>query len=200
MKLSFSCFHWLYVSVLGARNNFRFPNKMLLLPTKPLLFEILMHKNLVSFLDTNNIITKHQFGFRSGLSILLALNQLHNYILRLNDSGQYTCGIFRDFKKAFDTVNYKILLDKLNHHGIRGLALDFSHHIERINSNLFLQMEFSLIRCKSLVVCRKVRLLDLCYFYCILIIAPCLPFFLIFLLMIQHYLFLIPIPTIWRKN
>ena len=45
------------------------------------IFEKLMHRNLVSFLDTNNIITKHQFGFRSGLSTFLTLNQLHNYIL-----------------------------------------------------------------------------------------------------------------------
>ena len=29
------------------------------------------------------------------------------------DNGQYACGIYVDFKKAFDTVNPNILLDKL---------------------------------------------------------------------------------------
>jgi len=59
-----------------------------------------MHNNLVSFLDTNNIITNHQFGFRSGLSTFLVLNQLYDHILRPNESGQYTCGIFLDLKKS----------------------------------------------------------------------------------------------------
>ena len=41
------------------------------------------------------------------------------------DCGLYACGVYLDLKKAFDTVNYKILLSKLNHYEIRGIANDW---------------------------------------------------------------------------
>ena len=101
-------------------NNFR-PISLLSIFDK--IMEKLMHKRLYSFIEEHNILFKNQFGFRKGSSTAHSLIEITEKIKESIDNGKFGCGIFIDLKKAFDTVNHKILLSKLEHYGVRGNIL-----------------------------------------------------------------------------
>ena len=70
----------------------------------------------------HNIIYDKQFGFRANYSTTQANMLIIDKIQKAIEDGWYSCGIFLDFSKAFDTENHKILIRKLHHYGIRGIA------------------------------------------------------------------------------
>ena len=84
------------------------------------IFETIIFRRLSKFWDKYKLFTPFQFGFRSGHSTTLAVNQLLESILYQNDQNNLTCAIFIDLSKAFDTVDHQILVQKLEHSGVRG--------------------------------------------------------------------------------
>ena len=85
------------------------------------IFEKLMYSRVTKFVKDCNILYDQQYGFRSKHSTQHAILDIVNTILQNMDNGKFSCGVFIDLKKAFDTVNHEILLAKLENYGIRGV-------------------------------------------------------------------------------
>ena len=89
------------------------------------IMEKLMKKYIVDHIDLNNIISTSQYGFQKGKSTLDALLKFSELIHKNLDKSNNILSIFIDFSKAFDTVPHTLLLNKLEHYGIRNNLLQW---------------------------------------------------------------------------
>ena len=88
----------------------------------------MLYKRLYTVLNNNNNIYNLQLGFRKQYSTSHALVnafQLMQEHRKLFDDENISCVIFVNLQKAFDTVDYQILLAELNRYGIRGYSNNY---------------------------------------------------------------------------
>jgi hypothetical protein len=96
-----------------------------ILPVISKVLEKLVNNQLTYYLETNKLIHERQFGFRQNKSTTDAVIQFMNLSLRALNSGSCVLGIFIDFSKAFDTIDYPILLSKLSYLGLSSETLQW---------------------------------------------------------------------------
>ena len=80
---------------------------------------------MTEFFEQYNILYRCQFGFRKNHSTSHSLIHLINRISSAIDQRETTVGVFLDLSKAFDTLDHQILITKLEHYGIRDVALQW---------------------------------------------------------------------------
>ena len=89
------------------------------LPCFSKILERIMHNRLYSYLVNEKILYSKNFGFQKGHSTEHAIAQLADQIHESFENDNYTLGLFIHLFKAFDTIDYAMLLKKLENYGIK---------------------------------------------------------------------------------
>jgi hypothetical protein len=101
-------------------NNYR---PISILPAISKILETIIHRRLTSFLENEiKIISDKQNGFRQNKSTSNTIQNFIHNVIRGVENKEQVIGVFCDLSKAFDCIDHRILLEKLNFYGIRGIA------------------------------------------------------------------------------
>ena len=95
-----------------------------ILPAVSKVFERIMHNQMYSYFNENQLFYTSQYGFRHGHSTELACLELVQNIINNMDTNKLPINVYLDLSKAFDSLNHDILLYKLSYYGFRGKSLE----------------------------------------------------------------------------
>ena len=93
------------------------------LPVLSKLYERLVAKQICSYIESEGIYKDTMSGFRKTHSCCTLLLKIRDDIVKALSKGEVTLAVYSDYSKAFDTVNYRSLLIKLNSLGFSKSAL-----------------------------------------------------------------------------
>ena len=105
-----------------------------------------MFSELYSYFNISHLLSEQQYGFRSQHSTELACVKLADYIIREMDiikEIKIPTAIFLDLSKAFDTLNFDILLNKLKFYEVHGTSLALIKSYLTNRYHLYVQFENS---------------------------------------------------------
>ena len=86
-------------------------------------YEKAIYDRLYNYIEQFQLISNYQHGFRKNHSTETAIIQFIHNIYKAMEKRHHYIGICIDFSKAFDCLNHKILLSKLENIGVRGPGL-----------------------------------------------------------------------------
>jgi exonuclease III len=107
----------------GQHKQFENYRPISILPLFDKILEKYLDFHLSSYLKEFDIIDKRQFAYQKGRNVNELFGDFSNYINSNLSGKNHVAAIFIDYKKAFDVIDHKILLNKLSKIGIQGPTL-----------------------------------------------------------------------------
>ena len=96
-----------------------------MLPIYEKVLETVVKKQIERYLESNNIITEHQSGFRKNYSCETAIQTVIDEWKLIISERKMVGVVFMDLKRAFETIDRDRLLEKLYQYGCKGTVLEW---------------------------------------------------------------------------